>query len=46
MKKLQKENKPVFISFLILLTYLLGNIILIAATAFHWLSGRKKKKDD
>lgn len=46
MKKLKKENKPVFISILILLTYLLGNIILIGATAFHWLSGRKRKKDN
>lgn len=46
MKKLQKESKPVFISFLILLTYLLGNVILIIATAFHWLLGKKRKQDN
>ncbi|MDO5457364.1 MAG: hypothetical protein Q4F26_03380 [Atopococcus tabaci] len=45
MKKMQKENKPLFISFLILLTYLLGNTLLIIAAAFHWLTGKKRKQN-
>ncbi len=38
----ERKNRPLFISFMILLTYLVGNMFLFAAGLYHFFFGKDR----